>query len=74
MKIKIKIAVCVTADGQWNAVGWGFSGGESENAAVLMDITEDPLEGDLRRYWIEAEVETPEPPQSVTTVAEELSR
>jgi hypothetical protein len=73
MKLKVRIAVAYTADGQWNACGFsegvawkGNTGDENligGAAAYLSDAGHEPL----GHHFVEAEIEIPDPvpPQTV---------
>lgn len=53
--VKVRIAVAVTPEGEWNACGW--SGAESDDDK--MSICVDSLASGEKRYWLEAELEVP---------------
>ena len=53
--VKVRIAVAVTPEGEWNACGW--SGSESDDDK--MSICVDSLASGEKRYWLEAELEVP---------------
>lgn len=55
MKIKVRIALAVSPDGSWNCCG--FSDGEPDD---MMGLAVDTIASGERRYWLTAEVETPE--------------
>ena len=56
--MKIRIAVAVTLDGEWNACGWGRPGMEIPDKRK-MDLAVEGVAGSEARYWVEAEVEIP---------------
>lgn len=53
-KVKIRIALAVTADGKWNCAGW--SDGDEDD---MMGLAVDALDPGEARYWITAEVDLP---------------
>ena len=63
-KVKVRIAVAVTPEGDWNAVGW--SGASSDGD--IMSICVDSLASGEKRYWLEAELDAPETPAVQATV------
>jgi hypothetical protein len=54
---KVRIAVVVQPDGNWNAVGWRDAGDDEKRDAVLTFLEEVP--GEIV-VWVEAEVPVPE--------------
>lgn len=57
--VKVRIAVAVAPNGEWNAMGWS-SGEASDSEKMSLCIeTIDPGEA---RYWLEAELDVPEAP------------
>ena len=63
--VKVRIAVAVTPEGDWNACGW--SGAESEND--MMGICIESLACGEKRYWLEAELDVPDEPTVQASVA-----
>ena len=53
--VKVRIAVAVTPEGEWNACGW--SGAESDD--YKMSVCVDSLASGEKRYWLEVELEVP---------------
>lgn len=53
--VRVRIAVAVTPEGEWNACGW--SGSESDDDK--MSICVDSLASGEKRYWLEADLEVP---------------
>ena len=62
MKVKVKIAVAIDSDCNWNSCGWGSP--DEDNSSDCMSMAVDPLLNGEKRYWIEAIIDTP----SVETV------
>lgn len=61
--VKVRIAVAVDADGDWNACGGsGMDDGEA------MDIAIDVVGNGEARYWLTAELPVPEPQEIEATV------
>ena len=58
MKIKIRIAVAVAPNGEWNSSGWGRPEKEVSDKDK-MDIAVEPLDSGEAQYFIEAEVDVP---------------
>ena len=58
--VKVRIAVAVDPDGDWNASGWLKPDG-SPAAEEAMDIALGEVKESAARYWIEAELPLPEP-------------
>lgn len=56
MKVKVRIAVAVDSDGDWNACGWS----DAPDDSTTMGIACETLGDGERRYWIEAELDAPE--------------
>ena len=54
--VKIRIAVCVDEKGEWNSSGW--KGGRDNDK---MELASEGIGDGEARYWIEAELEIPEP-------------
>jgi len=54
-KVKVKIAVAIDSDGDWNAVG---RAGQDERE--VMDIASLIVYTNAALYWVEAELEVPE--------------
>jgi hypothetical protein len=55
MKVKVRIAVAVCPNGDWNSSGW-HQGTDEEK----MDLCIDSLESGEARYWVTAELDVPE--------------
>lgn len=54
--VRVRIAVSVDPTGEWSAAGWsGLSDKEAHGYTI------DTLAPGERRYWIEADLEVPEP-------------
>jgi hypothetical protein len=53
--VKVRIAVAVDPDGDWNSCGW-----KDGKAADAMSICVDTLASGEARYWLEAELPIPE--------------
>lgn len=64
MKVKVRIAVAVNELGSWYAIGSGCRlDSESQTAKFDQNSMEFALkhsQGELAKYWIEAELEVPE--------------
>ena len=58
--VKVRIAVAVDPDGNWNASGWRKPDGKPAEEEA-MDIAIEAVEEGEARYWIEAELLLPEP-------------
>lgn len=67
--VKVKIAVVINEEGEWSAAGWNCSEtGKSVIADIIydsdaMDTASEMFNDEddtLKRYWITAELETPE--------------
>lgn len=54
--VKVKIAVAVDPDGDWNANGWS----SADDDIMMMDLVVDTLKDGEARYWVEAELPVPE--------------
>lgn len=61
MKVKVRIAVAVDVDGYWNSCGWKGSRGDDE----IIDYATDAMSDPYRIYILEAELDAPEPKQTV---------
>jgi len=66
MKAKIRIAVAIDIDGRWNSSGWGKVG-ETPREDLMSYAIEGILDGE-RRYWLEAEIDMPEPVRVIEAV------
>ena len=53
--VKVRIAVAVTPEGDWNACGWSGTASDDDK----MSICVDSLASGEKRYWLEAELEAP---------------
>lgn len=53
--VKVRIAVAVTKDGDWNATGW-----KDARDDVAMELAVETVASGEARYWLEAELEIPE--------------
>ena len=53
--VKVRIAVAVTPEGDWNACGWSGTASDDDK----MSICVDSLAAGEKRYWLEAELEVP---------------
>ena len=53
-KVKVRIAVAVTPDGDWNSAGWA-NGKDADKMALACET----METGEARYWLEAELEVP---------------
>jgi hypothetical protein len=58
-KVKVRIAVAVGPNGEWNAMGW--SSGEASDSEK-MSLCVEPIDPGEARYWLEAELDVPEEP------------
>lgn len=54
-KVKVRIAVAVDPDGDWDATGWSAATDDS-----AMGIARDSVGSGEACYWLEAELEIPE--------------
>ena len=54
-KVKVKIAVAIDSDGDWNAVGRA-----EQDEREVMDIASLIVYTNAALYWVEAELEVPE--------------
>jgi len=70
VKIKCRICIAVQPDGEWNAAGWGFRNNAPEADRTLREMAEGPMR-ETKCYWIETEVDTPEPSQFIKVTATE---
>jgi antibiotic biosynthesis monooxygenase (ABM) superfamily enzyme len=63
--VKVKIAVHIDFDGNWNAAGWGNGPDQTSyvhSEEAMMEIAaEEGTEGE--QYWVVAELEIPEAPK-----------
>ena len=60
-KHKVRIALAVDVDGEWNACGWGnVVKGTTTGDRELMGVATDPLASGENRYFVEVEIEMPE--------------
>lgn len=57
---KVRIALAIDKDGDWNASGWGRDGKITADADMMSSAVEMVADGE-NQFWIEAEVEIPEP-------------
>lgn len=64
-KIKVRIAACVDPTGKWNVCGWGDANEKPVSDDELMGNAIDVMEEGENRYWLEAELEIPEPSVNV---------
>ena len=58
-KVKVRIAVAVGTNGEWNAMGW--SSGETSDSEK-MSLCVEVIDSGEARYWLEAELDVPEAP------------
>lgn len=66
MKVKVRIAVAVSSQNDWFAVGW-------DNADTAMDTASKGRVGPSKKYWLTAELDAPDrgiPPEIEATVEE----
>jgi hypothetical protein len=56
--VRIKIAVAVTPDGDWNAAGWRNAKGETRRDAAIEGLDAD----EYQTMWIEADIPLIETP------------
>jgi hypothetical protein len=61
--MKIRIAVAVSPDGEWNSAGWG--GKHEVTDHDKMQIAIEPIPSGEARYFIEVEVELPSAPPTI---------
>jgi hypothetical protein len=54
-KVRVRIAVAVDPDGNWNSCGW--SSGDDEQK---LEIATEDLQHGESRYWLTAELEVPD--------------
>lgn len=66
-KVKVRIALAIDSNGKWMAVGWKHATNDE-----MMDNAIDGMDSGERRYFIEAEVEAPEPPTVVQGTVSEV--
>lgn len=55
-KVKVRIAVYVTADGKWNTIGWSEMGPGDHK--IALDVLPD---GPVSLHWVTAELPIPAP-------------
>lgn len=67
--VKVKIAVVIDDEGNWTANGW--NDGEKECMGICLDII-DIIDGDVQRFWVEAELPIPKIKTFSGTVEEEI--
>ncbi len=66
--VRVRIAVALGADGQWNSCGWsGDAATDDEKAGLALDPMEDAIVG---IHWVEADIPLP---TSVTVEGEVVS-
>lgn len=53
--VKVRIAVAVTPEGEWNACGWSGTASDDDKMSMCVDL----LASGEKRYWLEAELEIP---------------
>ena len=53
--VKVRIAVAVAPEGDWNACGWSGTASDDDK----MSLCVDSLASGEKRYWLEAELEVP---------------
>lgn len=63
MKAKVRIAVAVDSDGEWNSTGWGNlrKPPSSDDVRQRESLALEPLGSVVKTYWVEVEIEAPEP-------------
>lgn len=57
---RVRIAVAIDSDGEWNAVGWGGASGSDYASSEY--AARDPMDDAAVLHWIEADVPIPPPP------------
>lgn len=60
-KVRVRIAVAVDQDGEWNAAGWSRRG-KSCDDDEMMSVCVEGVGGNEASYFVEAEVYVPERP------------
>ena len=63
MKTKVRIAVAVDPNGDWNSAGW-----KTTSDREKMELATEPLEPGEARYWLEADLDVPEIRTATPTV------
>lgn len=58
MKTKVRIALAINSDGEWNCCGWSKADDSEKIDLAIEGI--GPANGD-QLYWLEAEIEIPQP-------------
>lgn len=69
--VKVRIAVAVDPEGDWNAVAWSDKG-VSASDGDMMDIACDTVLDGEARYWVE--VELPVPDRTPVTLSGTVTR
>lgn len=59
-KTKVRIALAVDSQGDWNACGWSRDGKPTLDDDMMTAAVEMVSDGE-NQYWVEVEVEIPEP-------------
>lgn len=67
--VRVRIAVAVTHEGEWNSCGWGRPGKDVSDADKMALAVETMPDGESR-YWVEADIPLPSPPTIEGTVTQ----
>lgn len=67
-KVKVRIAVCVTAEGSWGAAGWP----DSDDDELMSMAWENADRDHVRQYFLDAELEPPASPGIVDAAVREI--
>lgn len=64
--MKVRIALAIDSTGQWNSMGYGNVNQLPVEDRELMELAVDSVSEGERRYWVEVDIDLPQP--SVETV------
>ena len=68
--IKVRIAVAVHPNGEWNAVGWGRPNGREVTDKEKRDLAVDVMPDGESVFFVDAEIPLPKEPTIQGTVTE----
>jgi hypothetical protein len=57
--IRVRIAVRVEPDGEWDSRGWGYPGGAEKDYMLTDGLDEGALDARYPVIWVEADVPVP---------------
>lgn len=70
--MKVRIALAIDSTGQWNSMGYGNLNQPPVGDDELMDFALGMVNEGERRYWVDVDIDLPQPPivETVTAKAE----